>query len=197
MRSAGGCSGRPEKRRKSRAMMMMMMMMTMRRRGSTSTTGWTPWPRRGNSSGGRSSLSRGGRRRLNYRAVNQRTPTSGGLRRWVEERSPRGRRGRPVPSRRRNPDPRRRRGHHRHPLSLVQPRLWRPGRGPALAHQSWPEGPTRVSKKSMNLNTTWGSGNHLKKFTKACNPYYEHSGTRQHEQPQHPLDVGTFLPEPF
>jgi hypothetical protein len=31
---------------------------------------------------------------------------------------------------------------------------------------------------------------------KACNPYYEHSGARQHEQQQNPLDVGPFMPEP-
>jgi hypothetical protein len=31
---------------------------------------------------------------------------------------------------------------------------------------------------------------------KACNPYYEHSGARQHEQQQNPLDVGSFMPEP-
>jgi hypothetical protein len=30
---------------------------------------------------------------------------------------------------------------------------------------------------------------------KACNPYYEHSGARQHEQQQNPLDVGLFMPE--
>jgi hypothetical protein len=30
---------------------------------------------------------------------------------------------------------------------------------------------------------------------KACNPYYEHSGARQHEPQQNPLDVGP--PEPI
>jgi hypothetical protein len=33
-------------------------------------------------------------------------------------------------------------------------------------------------------------------LSKACNPYYEHSDARQHEQQQNPLDVGSFLPEP-
>jgi hypothetical protein len=33
-------------------------------------------------------------------------------------------------------------------------------------------------------------------LSKACNPYYEHSGARQHEQQQNPLDAGPFLPEP-
>jgi hypothetical protein len=33
-------------------------------------------------------------------------------------------------------------------------------------------------------------------LSKACNPYYEHSGARQHEQQQNPLDVGSFMPEP-
>jgi hypothetical protein len=32
--------------------------------------------------------------------------------------------------------------------------------------------------------------------SKACNPYYEHSGARQPEQQRHPLNIGTFLPEP-
>jgi hypothetical protein len=33
-------------------------------------------------------------------------------------------------------------------------------------------------------------------LSKACNSYYEHSGARQHEQQQNPLDVGPFMPEP-
>jgi hypothetical protein len=33
-------------------------------------------------------------------------------------------------------------------------------------------------------------------LSKAFNPYYEHSGVRQHEQQQNPLDVGPFMPEP-
>jgi hypothetical protein len=32
-------------------------------------------------------------------------------------------------------------------------------------------------------------------LSKACNPYYEHSGARQHEQQPNPLDVGLILPE--
>jgi hypothetical protein len=32
-------------------------------------------------------------------------------------------------------------------------------------------------------------------LSKACNPYYEHSGARQHEQQQNPLDVGPFMPD--
>jgi hypothetical protein len=31
---------------------------------------------------------------------------------------------------------------------------------------------------------------------KACIPYYEHFGVRQHEQQQNPLNVGPFMPEP-
>jgi hypothetical protein len=30
-------------------------------------------------------------------------------------------------------------------------------------------------------------------LSKPCTSYYEHSGARQHEQQQHPLDVGTFF----
>jgi hypothetical protein len=33
-------------------------------------------------------------------------------------------------------------------------------------------------------------------LSKACNPYYEHYGARQHEQQQNPLNVGISLPEP-
>jgi hypothetical protein len=33
-------------------------------------------------------------------------------------------------------------------------------------------------------------------LSKASNPYYEHSGARQHEQQLNPLDVGLFKPEP-
>jgi hypothetical protein len=32
-------------------------------------------------------------------------------------------------------------------------------------------------------------------LSKACNPYYRHSGARQHEQQQNPLDIGPFMPE--
>jgi hypothetical protein len=32
-------------------------------------------------------------------------------------------------------------------------------------------------------------------FSKACNPYYEHSGARQHEPQRNPLDVEPFMPE--
>jgi hypothetical protein len=32
-------------------------------------------------------------------------------------------------------------------------------------------------------------------LSKACNPYYEHSGARQHEQQSNPLDIGSFLHE--
>jgi hypothetical protein len=32
-------------------------------------------------------------------------------------------------------------------------------------------------------------------LSKAYNPYYEHSGARQYEQQQSPLDVGPFMPE--
>jgi hypothetical protein len=34
-------------------------------------------------------------------------------------------------------------------------------------------------------------------LSKAYNPYYEHSGARQHKQQQNPLDIGTFLPKPI
>jgi hypothetical protein len=34
-------------------------------------------------------------------------------------------------------------------------------------------------------------------LSKACNPYYEHSGARQQEQQQNPLDVGSFMPRPI
>jgi hypothetical protein len=33
-------------------------------------------------------------------------------------------------------------------------------------------------------------------LSKACNPYYEHSSARQHEQQNNLLDIGSFLPEP-
>jgi hypothetical protein len=33
-------------------------------------------------------------------------------------------------------------------------------------------------------------------LSKACNPYYEHRGVRQHEPWRNPLDVGSFIPEP-
>jgi hypothetical protein len=83
----------------------------------------------GNSLEGRPSRLRGGRHRLNCCAANRTTLTLGELRRWVEERSPRGHRGRPVLRGWRIPDPRRRQGHRHHPLSPARPRLWRPGRG--------------------------------------------------------------------
>jgi hypothetical protein len=43
-----------------------------------------------------------------------------------------------------------------------------------------------------SLEETWD----LLPLSKACNPYYEYSGVRQHEQQPNPLDIGTFLPEP-
>jgi hypothetical protein len=33
-------------------------------------------------------------------------------------------------------------------------------------------------------------------LSKACNPYYEHSGARQHEQQQNQLDVRPFVLKP-
>jgi hypothetical protein len=33
-------------------------------------------------------------------------------------------------------------------------------------------------------------------LSKACNPYYDHPGARQHEPQRNPLDVGPFMPEP-
>jgi hypothetical protein len=33
-------------------------------------------------------------------------------------------------------------------------------------------------------------------LSKAYNPYYEHSGARQHERQQNPLDIRPFMPEP-
>jgi hypothetical protein len=86
----------------------------------------------GSSPGGRPSRSRGGCRRLNCYATNQRTPTLGELWRQVKERSPRDRRGRPVLRGRKNPDPRRGWGHHCHSLSLTWLRPWWTGRGLVL-----------------------------------------------------------------
>jgi hypothetical protein len=45
---------------------------------------------------------------------------------------------------------------------------------------------------SRTTKETWD----LLPLSNACNSYYEHSSARQHEQQQHPLDVGIFLPKP-
>jgi hypothetical protein len=61
-------------------------------------------------------------------------------------------------------------------------------------------GTLRLKHNSLGKN----SSSHTTKETwdllpllNACNPYYEHSGARQHEHQQHPLDIGTFLLEPI
>jgi hypothetical protein len=47
-------------------------------------------------------------------------------------------------------------------------------------------------KNTHPTKETWD----LFPLSKACNPYYERFYARPHEQQQHPLDVGAFLPEP-
>jgi hypothetical protein len=46
--------------------------------------------------------------------------------------------------------------------------------------------------KSHHSQEIWD----LLPLSKACNPYYEHPGARQHEQQGNPLDVGSFMLEP-
>jgi hypothetical protein len=45
--------------------------------------------------------------------------------------------------------------------------------------------PTTTTQETWDLLT----------LSKACNPYYEHPGARQHEPQRNPLDVGPFMPE--
>jgi hypothetical protein len=45
-----------------------------------------------------------------------------------------------------------------------------PGGYGAFAHHSGPEGSTRTSKQSINLNTMWGSRNHSKNSMKISSP---------------------------
>jgi hypothetical protein len=45
---------------------------------------------------------------------------------------------------------------------------------------------------TITTQETWD----LLPLSKACNPYYEHPGVRQHEPQRNPLDIGPFMPEP-
>jgi hypothetical protein len=60
----------------------------------------------------------------------------------------------------------------------------------------------RVESTSIETTTSTQMHHPLKETwdplpsSKACDPYYEHSSARQHEQQQNPLDIGPFMPKP-
>ena len=73
------------------------------------------------------------------------------------------------------------------PLGTIKGEAGATSKRTRLKHNS-----LRKHSSSHTTKETWD----LHPLSNACNPYYEHSGARQHEHQQHPLDVGIFLPEP-
>jgi hypothetical protein len=55
---------------------------------------------------------------------------------------------------------------------------------------------THLNRNQTSRTTTHERHEICSLSRKACNPYYEHLGARQHEPQQHPLDVGPLMPEP-
>jgi hypothetical protein len=57
-----------------------------------------------------------------------------------------------------------------------------------------------TARVCLNRNHTSRTTTHKRpgicSLSKACNPYYEHPGARQHEPQRNPLDVRPFMPEP-
>jgi hypothetical protein len=51
--------------------------------------------------------------------------------------------------------------------------------------------PILIKTTTTTTQDTWD----LLPLLKACNPYYEHPGARQHDPQRNPLDVGLFMPE--
>jgi hypothetical protein len=54
---------------------------------------------------------------------------------------------------------------------------------------------TKQQQLEPTTTTTTQETWDLLTLSKACNPYYEHLGARQHEPQRNPLDVGPFMPE--